>query len=71
VDTCSSNKTITINVSPTPSVAASITNTTICRGSSVTVAVTGASVYTWLPSGSGSSSVLSPTATTIYSHHWK
>jgi len=65
--TCSSNKTITINVSPTPSVAASITNTTICRGSSVTVAVTGASVYTWLPSGSGSSSVLSPTATTIYS----
>ena len=63
---CSSNKTITVNVSSTPTVAASITNTTICRGSSVNVAVTGATTYTWLPSGSGSSSVLSPTSTTIY-----
>jgi len=63
---CSSNRTITVNVSSTPTVATSITNTTICRGSSVTIAVTGASVYTWLPSGSGSSSVLSPTTTTTY-----
>ena len=29
---CSSNKTITINVSSTPTVATSITNTTICNG---------------------------------------
>ncbi len=64
--TCNSSKTITINVSTTPTVAASITNTTICRGSSVSVTVTGATIYTWLPSGSGSSSVLSPTTTTVY-----
>jgi hypothetical protein len=40
------NKTITINVTTTPTVATSITNTTICRGVSVVVNVTGATTYT-------------------------
>jgi len=64
--TCSSSKTISINVSTTPTVATSITNTTICSGSTVLVSLTGASSYTWSPSGSGSSSTLSPTSTRIY-----
>ncbi|MBI3521210.1 MAG: PKD domain-containing protein [Bacteroidetes bacterium] len=63
---CSSNKTITINVTATPSVAASITNTTICSGKTVVVNLTGATTYTWLPSGSGTTSTLSPGTTTIY-----
>lgn len=64
--TCSSSKTIAVNVSTTPTLVTSITNTTICSGSSVVVSLTGASNYTWLPTGSGSTSTLSPTSTTIY-----
>lgn len=64
--TCSSSKTISINITATPTVATSITNTTICSGTSVVVNATGATTYTWLPSGSGSTSTLSPTSTTIY-----
>lgn len=64
--TCSSTKTITINISSTPTVATSITNTTICSGASVVANLTGATTYTWLPTGSGSTSTLSPTSTTVY-----
>ena len=64
--TCSSNKTITVNVTSSPTVATSITNTTICSGTSVVVGVTGATSYTWLPSGSGTTSTLTPSSTTIY-----
>ncbi|MES2514825.1 MAG: PKD domain-containing protein [Bacteroidota bacterium] len=63
---CSSTKTITVNVTSTPSVATSITNTTICSGTSIVVNLTGATTYTWLPSGSGSTNALTPVSTTIY-----
>ncbi len=64
---CSSTETISINVGSVPTIGSSVTNTTICDGSSATVMVTGsASSYTWLPSGSGNISVLSPTVTTVY-----
>ncbi|MES2566150.1 MAG: M43 family zinc metalloprotease [Bacteroidota bacterium] len=63
---CSSTKTITINVAATPSVITSITNTTICSGLSVVATATGATTYTWLPSGSGTSSTLTPSSTMIY-----
>lgn len=65
--TCSSTKTISINVTATPTVATSITNTTICSGNSVIVNATGASTYSWLPSGSASTSTLAPSSTTVYS----
>ena len=64
--TCYASQQITIYVSAPPSISSSLTNTTICSGTSVNVSVTGASSYTWLPSGSNSSSVLSPNATTNY-----
>ncbi len=64
--TCSSSKTIAINVSTTPTVVTSVTNTTICNGTSVVVSLTGAASYTWLPTGSGTTSTLSPSSTTIY-----
>lgn len=63
---CSSTKTITINVSSTPTITSSITNTSICNGKSVVAGVTGASSYTWQPIGSGTTSTLSPSSTTIY-----
>jgi hypothetical protein len=64
---CSSTGTISVTVSTVPTVTASVTNTTICSGTPVTVNVGGATSFTWSPSGSGSSSVLSPAATTVYS----
>jgi len=63
---CSSTKTITINVNTTPLVASSITSTIICSGASVVASVTGATNYTWSPSGSGNTSTLTPSSTTVY-----
>jgi hypothetical protein len=63
---CSSTKTISVNVISSPTIATSITNTTICNGTAVVASATGATSYTWLPSGSGSSSTLTPSSTTIY-----
>lgn len=49
------------------SVSTTAQSFTICEGSATTVSVSGASSYTWLPGNSSSTtSVLSPTATTIY-----
>jgi PKD repeat protein len=64
--TCSSNKTVTVNVTSTPTITTSITNTTICSGKPITVNINGATSYTWLPSGSGSTSTFTPASTTIY-----
>lgn len=63
--TTTATKSITITATPT--VVPAFTNTTICAGNSTTLTLGGATTYTWLPTGSGSSSVLSPTATTVYS----
>jgi len=63
---CSSSNVITINVTTTPTITTSITNTTVCSGISVTVNLSGASTYSWSPTGSGSSSALTPASTTIY-----
>ncbi len=63
---CNSTKNVTVNVASTPTLIASVTNTTICSGTSVVVNVTGATTYTWLPSGSGSTSTLSPSSAIVY-----
>lgn len=55
-----------ITITATPTVVASITNTTICSGAAITESLTGTASYTWAPSGSGSTSTLSPSSTTIY-----
>ena len=62
---CTNSATVLITVNPSPTVAVS-SATTICAGTSVTLTASGADLYTWLPSGSGSPIVVSPTATTIY-----
>jgi PKD repeat protein len=64
---CSSSKSVIVNITAIPTISASITNTTICSGTALNVALTGATTYTWLPSGFGNSSTLSPSTTTIYS----
>ncbi|MES2762891.1 MAG: PKD domain-containing protein [Bacteroidota bacterium] len=65
--TCSSTKTITVNVSPIPTISASTTNTTICNGSSFTCTLTGACTYTWMPGGfTGAVLNVSPSSSTTY-----
>lgn len=62
----SAPKTTTVIVNAIPVVTLTPTASTICAGQSTTLTASGASTYTWLPSGSGSSSVVSPTTTTTY-----
>ena len=58
---CTSTKTISILVNPTPTIA--VSSGTICKGQSFTITPSGASTYTY----SSGSSVVSPTLTTTYS----
>jgi len=49
------------------SVTASAASPSICSGSSTTVSASGATTYSWSPTGSGSSFTASPSSTTTYS----
>ncbi|MCF8423937.1 MAG: hypothetical protein K9H41_06305, partial [Bacteroidia bacterium] len=62
--------TITVNTTPTVSIA-SVSNPTLCSGASAVITASGASTYAWLPatnlsSITGSVVTASPTITTIY-----
>lgn len=59
-------RTITVNVTALPVVTLTPASSTICASQSATLTASGAATYTWAPSGSGTSSVVSPTATTVY-----
>ncbi|MDF2453254.1 MAG: hypothetical protein K0S26_2758, partial [Bacteroidota bacterium] len=64
---CSNTKTVTLNVSPNPTVTALSNPTAICAGSASSLTASGASTYTWNPGSlTGSSVVVSPTTTTNY-----
>jgi len=64
---CTSSALITMTVSPSPSLNVSSTHTVLCTGYSATLTASGASSYTWLPSGSNApTEVISPTTTTTY-----
>lgn len=54
-------------VANTPTVSAVSSTSLLCTGQSATLTASGASTYSWMPSGSGSSIVVSPTTTTTYS----
>jgi len=56
----------TITITATPVVTVTPTSTTSCAGQTHTLTASGATTYTWLPSGSGASNVVSPTSTTVY-----
>jgi hypothetical protein len=57
-----------ITAVPYPTVTATASNFTICSGASSTLVASGASSYTWWPSGqTGAVAVVSPTAYTCYS----
>ena len=65
---CTSTTTVNLTVTPNPTVSAISTPTAICTGASATLSASGATSYTWNPGAiSGSTTVVTPTATTIYS----
>ena len=55
---CKHSNIITVAVNPNPVVIASASRSTICTGETTTLNATGASTYSWLPNGSGSSLVI-------------
>jgi gliding motility-associated-like protein len=63
---CSHSQTVTVNVGAVPVVTVSASDTTICSGQATTLSAAGASNYTWLPSGSGSTTNVNPTSSTTY-----
>lgn len=69
---CNGTATVTVSVNSLINVNVIPVSDTICFGDSVLISATGASTYTWFPSGSlssgsGSSVIASPTANTLYS----
>ncbi len=64
---CGNSQTLAISVVTTPTLNTNATSFTICSGQSTTLSANGATTYTWLPgNATGTSVVVSPTATTIY-----
>ncbi len=64
---CVSTKTVSILITPSPTITISGNPAPLCRGSSSTLTANGAASYTWLPGGSTATNiVVSPTATTVY-----
>lgn len=64
---CVTSQTVGVFVSPTPTLNIVSSPTAICNGSSATLTATGANSYSWIPGSlTGTSVIVSPTATTIY-----
>ena len=65
---CTGTDLDTVTLVAPPTVTISVSNDTICRGTSTTLTASGASTYTWYPLGtSGSSITVSPANNTNYS----
>jgi len=64
----SAPQTVVVTVNPTPTVVISVTSgsTTLCSGSSVTLAASGATTYSWNTGATTTNLTVSPTATTTY-----
>ena len=70
-NSCVNTATVTVTVSPVPSVSATAANTTICQGTTTTLTAIGGTTYSWSPATgidatTGASVVFSGTATTTY-----
>lgn len=64
---CVSSQTVSVLVSPTPTLNIISSPTAVCNGSSATLTATGANSYSWMPGAlTGTSVIVTPTATTIY-----
>lgn len=68
VGSCITSKTVQVVVNPSPTVNTSSSASVICSGSAVTLTASGAPTFSWQPGNlSGSTQLLNPSTTTIYS----
>ncbi|HQQ95041.1 MAG TPA: T9SS type A sorting domain-containing protein [Bacteroidia bacterium] len=65
-NTCISSGTTQVNVNPLPSVTASSTRTSICRGEHTTLSAAGANAYLWNTSATTTTISVNPLSTTNY-----
>ncbi|MEI8136630.1 MAG: gliding motility-associated C-terminal domain-containing protein, partial [Bacteroidota bacterium] len=64
---CTGTSTVTVVVNSIPSLTVSPLNTTVCSGYATTLTASGATTYTWLPSGNTTSATVeTPTVNTTY-----
>lgn len=67
VGPCTNTKTLTVNVSPVPTLAVNASSTIVCANTSNTLTASGALTYTWMPGAlTGSSIVVAPLVNTTY-----
>jgi len=69
INSCTNTATVTINITPSPTLITNVTTATICAGRSDTIGVSGATTYTWSANaGSATTATVSvnPVTTTIY-----
>jgi gliding motility-associated-like protein len=66
-NSCVNTATVTVDVTPSPTLTSSVTTPTICAGQTDTLIVSGAVTYTWMPGGTTTSTVsVTPPLTTTY-----
>lgn len=63
---CANTKTVSVTIGAALSINVSSSSASVCSGSSATLTAAGANTYSWLPSGSGASIVVTPTSSTTY-----
>ena len=63
---CTGTKTVDVVVNPVPNVNATSSSMNICAGNSATLSATGASSYSWSNGSNNNSTVVTPTANTVY-----
>jgi hypothetical protein len=66
VNGCVNTKTVSVGVSPQPTISASSSTNQLCSGSNATLSGSGGTSYTWAPGGVGASIVISPTSSATY-----
>lgn len=64
---CANSKTVSINVTPTPTVFISSTHYTLCSGTTASLLAAGAATYSWVNGPPTASFAATPTAATVYS----
>ena len=63
---CVDTQTLSVSVISPPALSVSISNSLICQGSSATLTANGAGSYSWSSGATGSTAVVNPSVTSIY-----
>ncbi len=65
--TCVTTTTVNINVTPSPTVSTTASAPSVCAGQTATLTASGATNYTWTPTGANNDTLIdAPTSTTVY-----